>query len=39
VRWLPLSEADALPDDLAPLLEHHVLPVLRARHFGGSVRA
>jgi 8-oxo-dGTP diphosphatase len=40
LRWLPLSPAaDGPPDDLAPLLEHHVLPVLRARHFGGSVRA
>lgn len=26
VRWTPL---DGHPDDLAPMLEHHVLPVLR----------
>ncbi|MBC2934324.1 NUDIX domain-containing protein [Nocardioides sp. zg-1228] len=28
VRWTPLDDH---PDDLAPMLEHHVLPVLRAR--------
>jgi len=28
VRWTPLEDH---PDDLAPMLEHHVLPVLRAR--------
>jgi 8-oxo-dGTP diphosphatase len=27
VRWTPLHDH---PDDLAPMLEHHVLPVLRA---------
>ncbi len=27
VRWTPL---DGHPDDLAPMLEHHVLPVIRA---------
>jgi hypothetical protein len=27
VRWTPLRDH---PDDLAPMLEHHVLPVLRA---------
>ena len=26
VRWTPLSDH---PDDLAPMLEHHVLPVIR----------
>ncbi|MDT0187857.1 NUDIX domain-containing protein [Microbacterium sp. ARD31] len=28
VRWTPLEDH---PDDLAPMLEHHVLPVLRNR--------
>jgi 8-oxo-dGTP pyrophosphatase MutT (NUDIX family) len=28
VRWTPLVDH---PDDLAPMLEHHVLPVLRSR--------
>jgi 8-oxo-dGTP pyrophosphatase MutT (NUDIX family) len=28
VRWTPLHDH---PDDLAPMLEHHVLPVLRSR--------
>ena len=28
VRWTPLEDH---PDDLAPMLEHHVLPVLRRR--------
>ncbi|KRE96405.1 hypothetical protein ASG76_04115 [Nocardioides sp. Soil774] len=28
VRWTPLREH---PDDLAPMLEHHVLPVIRER--------
>ncbi|MCP3423904.1 NUDIX hydrolase [Nocardioides pinisoli] len=27
VRWTPLHDH---PDDLAPMLEHHVLPVIRA---------
>ena len=27
VRWTPLHDP---PDDLAPMLEHHVLPVIRA---------
>ncbi len=27
VRWTPLRDH---PDDLAPMLEHHVLPVIRA---------
>lgn len=27
LRWTPLSDH---PDDLAPMLEHHVLPVIRA---------
>lgn len=31
VRWTPLHEH---PDDLAPMLEHHVLPVIRER--GGA---
>lgn len=32
MRWMGLDEADAeARDDLAPLLEHHVLPVLRKR--------
>ncbi len=28
VRWIPMTNH---PDDLAPMLEHHVLPALRAR--------
>ena len=28
LRWTPLHDH---PDDLAPMLEHHVLPVLRSR--------
>ena len=30
LRWLDLTQP--LPDDLAPLLEHHVLPALRTGH-------
>jgi 8-oxo-dGTP diphosphatase len=33
VRWTPLDDH---PDDLAPMLEHHVLPLLRGRREGGS---
>jgi len=33
VRWTPLDDH---PDDLAPMLEHHVLPVLRAAQQPGS---
>ncbi|NYI41962.1 NUDIX hydrolase [Demequina lutea] len=32
LRWLDPSRP--LPDDLAPLLEHHVLPMLTTRHSG-----
>jgi len=32
LRWLDPSRP--LPEDLAPLLEHHVLPMLAARHPG-----
>lgn len=36
VRWIDLARAEAGEyDDLAPLLEHHVLPVLIARQAGG----
>jgi 8-oxo-dGTP pyrophosphatase MutT (NUDIX family) len=28
VRWTPIDDH---PDDLAPMLEHHVLPVIRGR--------
>jgi 8-oxo-dGTP diphosphatase len=31
VRWTPLHDH---PDDLAPMLEHHVLPVIRATTAG-----
>jgi 8-oxo-dGTP diphosphatase len=32
LRWL--DPAHPLPSDLAPLLEHHVLPMLESRHAG-----
>ena len=31
LRWTPM---DDIPDDLAPMLEHHVLPALRSRAHG-----
>ena len=33
IRWTPMGDH---PDDLAPMLEHHVLPVLRAFGRGRS---